>query len=850
MADDQPQVPGSNDELDKLVKQCEAAAEAVTVAKRNGDKPRIDADVKALVALKEQITAIAPDHPLALKDKKKAKSKGSQQAADPNKPLSKNAQKALAKKQAKEARKAKAAAEAEKDKKPEKTVAKRIAPPLPQEPTQKDVVSYGPDRIPLAAMAANALCGGPLTFCCDEQMKGSEPSFMVDGVTVHGSSTAARYAFTTSLSPLETALVDQWTELVNKGSVETALEERLADATYVVGETCTVADCLCWASLQSSDKQHVKRWLRLLEANPAMIKARAIVKQGGDAKKSSGGNCPPLEGAVVGEVVTRFPPEPSGYLHIGHAKAVLLNDYYARRYGGRLLVRFDDTNPSKEKGEYADNILKDLKTLGVDVEADKKDGYVTLSHTSDHFDKIKKEAIKLIKEGKAFMDDTPQEQMKVEREGRQHSKHRDDDVDENLKNFKDMCAGTAPQWCLRAKIDMASDNGTLRDPVIYRANATPHHRTGTKYQAYPTYDLACPIVDSLEGVTHALRTTEYNDRDAQYKWFLSALKLRPVKIHTFGRVNFVRTLMSKRKLAWLVDEKKVENWSDPRFPTIQGVVRRGVSIKALREFILSQGASRNVVNMEWDSFWAINKSAYEPTALRLMAIEQAGCVELEVTNVPQYDDGGIHALITQQHPKDESMGMRPIRVSRKLLLEGEDAATIKDGEEIVLVRWGLFKVTRKGDKLTAEFCEGADRSTFKKKKAIHWLAASPVQVATDIVEGQCGHSQYGDVVPCTLVEYDYLLAKNKLDENDELDTPGVMTPVSKVETAAWADPMLKLISQGDVIQFERRGFYRVDVAFRPPICNNGKTTYPRLVYVPDGKPQHKVPFSRLPSAKK
>ena len=196
------------------------------------------------------------------------------------------------------------------------------------------------------------------------------------------------------------------------------------------------------------------------------------------------------------------------------------------------------------------------------------------------------------------------------------------------------------------------------------------------------------------------------------------------------------------------------------------------------------------------------------------------------------------------------MGMRPIRVSRKLLLEGEDAASIKDGEEIVLVRWGLFKVTRKGDKLSAEFQEGADRSTFKKKKAIHWLAASPVETTKDIVEGQCGHSQYGDVVPCTLIEYDYLLAKNKLDENDELNDPGVMTPVSKVETEAWADPMLKLISEGDVIQFERRGFYRVDVAFRPPICNNGKTTYPRLVYVPDGKPQHKVPFSRLPSAKK
>jgi glutamyl-tRNA synthetase len=308
--------------------------------------------------------------------------------------------------------------------------------------------------------------------------------------------------------------------------------------------------------------------------------------------------------------------------------------------------------------------------------------------------------------------------------------------------------------------------------------------------------------------------------------------------------------MSKRKLAWLVDEKKVDDWSDPRFPTIQGVIRRGVSVKALREFILSQGASRNIVNLEWDSFWALNKAAYEPTALRLMAVEASGCVELDITNLPQYDNGGVHAIITQQHPKDESMGMRPIRVSQKLLLEGEDAALIKDGEEVVLVRWGLFKITRTGDKLTGVFCEDADRSTFKKKKALHWLAASPVEIATSVLKGQAGHSKYGDIVPCTLVEYDYLLAKNKLEEGDELDQPGVMTPVSMVETPAWADPILKLVRQGDVIQFERRGFYRVDVPFRPPVCNNQKTQWPRLIYVPDGKPQHKVPFSRLPSAKK
>lgn len=855
MADDQPQVEGSNDELDKLVKQCAAAAEAVAVAKRNGDKVVVERDVKALVELKEQLTELAPDHPLALKGRKKAGAKApSKPALDASQPMSKSKQKVLLKQQAKAARLAQRAVEEEKDpsKKPKDQVKKGYAPPLPSEPTAKDVVSYGPDNIPLAAMAAKALASGPLTFACDDTMKGQKPSFSLDGTVVHGAVACAKYAASSKLTGLDAALVDQWAELAqgDASTLARALNERLADATYVVGETCSVADCLCWAAIGSSKDQHVQRWLRLLEASAPFMKARSIAKSGGDAKKREGGNCPPLEGAVHGEVVTRFPPEPSGYLHIGHAKAVLLNDYYARRYGGRLLVRFDDTNPSKEKGEYADNILKDLRTLGVDVDADKKDGYVTLSHTSDHFDHIKKEAIKLIKAEKAFMDDTPQESMKIERDARENSRHRDSAVDVNLKQFKLMCLGQAPAWCLRAKIDMSSDNGTLRDPVIYRANATPHHRTETKYQAYPTYDLACPIVDSLEGVTHALRTTEYNDRDAQYAWFLEALKLRKVRIHSFARVNFVRTLMSKRKLAWLVDEKKVDDWSDPRFPTIQGVIRRGVSVKALREFILSQGASRNIVNLEWDSFWALNKAAYEPTALRLMAVEASGCVELDITNLPQYDNGGVHAIITQQHPKDESMGMRPIRVSQKLLLEGEDAALIKDGEEVVLVRWGLFKITRTGDKLTGVFCEDADRSTFKKKKALHWLAASPVEIATSVLKGQAGHSKYGDIVPCTLVEYDYLLAKNKLEEGDELDQPGVMTPVSMVETPTWADPMLKLVRQGDVIQFERRGFYRVDVPFRPPVCNNQKTQWPRLIYVPDGKPQHKVPFSRLPSAKK
>lgn len=263
-------------------------------------------------------------------------------------------------------------------------------------------------------------------------------------------------------------------------------------------------------------------------------------------------------------------------------KAALLNDYFAHElYKGTLLLRFDDTNPTKEKQEYQDAIIEDLALIG--IKPDKT------SYTSDYFETLCQYCIRMIKEGHAYADDTDLETMRDERKKLVASKRRDESVEYNLAIFEQMKEGTevGVRNCIRAIISVDNPNGAMRDPVIYRCNVeTPHHRTGTAWKMYPTYELACPIVDSLEGVTHALRTTEYTDRNAQYQWFLDTLKLRQVHMWDFARMNFVRTFFSKRKLAKLVDTGRVWGLDDPRMPTIRGVRRRGMTIPALRDFIL------------------------------------------------------------------------------------------------------------------------------------------------------------------------------------------------------------------------------------------------------------------------
>lgn len=268
-------------------------------------------------------------------------------------------------------------------------------------------------------------------------------------------------------------------------------------------------------------------------------------------------------------------------------------------------------------------------------------------------------AVKLIKDGKAYCDDTPSEKMREERMVGDASARRDRSVEENLKIFtEEMKNGTEEglKNCLRAKIDYKALNKALRDPVIYRCNLTPHHRTGTEWKMYPIYDFCVPVVDSIEGVTHSLRTNEYRDRNPQYEWIQKALNLRPVAIWDFGRVNFVRTLLSKRKLQWFVDKNYVSNWDDPRFPTVRGVRRRGMTVEGLRNFIMAQGPSKNIINLDWSVIWALNKKVIDPVAPRFTAVEAENAVSVKLLNGPSEP----YAESKPKHKKNPDVGTKSV----------------------------------------------------------------------------------------------------------------------------------------------------------------------------------------------
>ena len=490
---------------------------------------------------------------------------------------------------------------------------------------------------------------------------------------------------------------------------------------------------------------------------------------------------------VKGPMVTRFPPEPSGYLHIGHGKAALLNDYFAHKQaGGTLICRFDDTNPTKESMEFQDAILHDLKLM--EIVPDK------VTYSSDYFQQMYEYAVKLIKDGKAFADDSELGKGDEDRKNRLPSKRRDLDIEETLKWFSEMKTGSTEgqRWCIRARIQYDSPNGTLRDPVIYRCNLTPHHRTGATWKIYPTYDFCAPILDSVEGVTLALRTNEYRDRNVQYEWMQKNLGLREVTIWDFSRMNFVRTVLSKRKLTRIVADGKVWGWDDPRMPTIRGIIRRGMQVEPLREFVLRQGPSRNILNLEWGAFWAMNKKYIDPIAPRHTALDVTDLVHCKVTGI-----AGLETVAKPKHGKNSELGTKKVLYDTTIVLEQVDAQSFSADEEITLMNWGnayVRNIHKSADKVNGLDIElHLDGDVKKTKKKITWLAASKA-----------------NMIPVDLVAFDYLITKDKLEKDDNLEA--CLTPKTEFRVHAVADCNVTELKEGTIMQFERRGYYRLDKA--------------------------------------
>lgn len=488
----------------------------------------------------------------------------------------------------------------------------------------------------------------------------------------------------------------------------------------------------------------------------------------------------------------------SGYLHIGHAKAAILNDYFAHEaHQGKLIVRFDDTNPATESKEFESSILSDLELLG--IRADQ------VTYTSTYFDQLKNYAEQMILDGNAYADDTPAADITNQRAKRLASQRRNRPVEESLAIFNEMVAGSnvGKRHCLRARLKYDSLNGALKDPIIYRFPnfdavnnpERPHHRTGWAWKIYPTYDFACPIVDALEGVTHALRTTEYTDRNEQYQWFLDTLHLRQVHIWDFARINFVQTFLSKRRLKQVIETGLVSGWDDPRMPTLRGIIRRGLTISALRQFMLMQGPSRNAVSMDWTILWALNQKIIDPIAIRLTAVETNRMITAIISNGPSQ----LYFESKPKHLKQAALGIRPVAFSSTILLDQADGMAFTLGEEVTLMKWGNAIVKRidkarniiTGLELTLNL-EGDVRKTEKK---ITWLAAA---------EGE------NKLTRAQLWAFDHLLAKDALNKHDKLEDNLNRNSASMSEVLC--DAHLTRLKEGDFIQLERKGFFRLDKA--------------------------------------
>jgi glutaminyl-tRNA synthetase len=524
-----------------------------------------------------------------------------------------------------------------------------------------------------------------------------------------------------------------------------------------------------------------------------------------------------------GRVQMRFPPEPNGYLHIGHAKAICIDFGLADEFGGHTNLRFDDTNPEREETEYVESIKADVNWLGFHWDG--------LFYASDYFDQLYEWAIKLIKDGKAYVDDLTADEIRKHRgtltEPGTDSPFRNRSVEENQNLFERMRAGEFPDGSrvLRAKIDMASPNLNLRDPVMYRILHAEHHRTGNKWCIYPMYDYAHGQSDSIERVTHSLCTLEFEDHRPLYNWFIQQLGIFPSRQIEFDRLNLTYTLLSKRKLLQLVQEKRVSGWDDPRMPTLGGIRRRGYTPEAVRNFVGAIGVSKTNGSIELAMLEHFVREDLNKRAPRVMAVLRP----LKVV-IDNYPDSQVEEMDAVNNPEDASAGTRKVPFSRVLYIEQDDFREdppkgyfrLSPGREVRL-RYGYFitcKSVVKNDKgeVVEVHCTydpathgGNSPDGRKVKSTIHWVSAA-------------------HAVDAEVRIYENLFTKENPGEVEEgQDFSANLNPKSlEAITDAKLEPSLANAAVGSRYQFERLGYFCVDLD-----STSGKLVFNRTVALKD-----------------
>ncbi|USG65508.1 glutamine--tRNA ligase/YqeY domain fusion protein [Brevibacillus ruminantium] len=523
-----------------------------------------------------------------------------------------------------------------------------------------------------------------------------------------------------------------------------------------------------------------------------------------------------LKEGRVKEIVTRFPPEPNGYLHIGHAKAICLNFELAKEFNGRANLRFDDTNPLKEDTEYVNAIKEDIQWLGFEWDG--------LFFASDYFEEMYDRAGLLIKKGLAFVCDLSAEEIRQTRgtltEPGTNSPYRDRSVEENLDLFQRMRNGEFKdgEKVLRAKIDMSSPNINLRDPVLYRIAHATHHNTGDKWCIYPMYDYAHPLEDAIEGVTHSLCSLEFEDHRPLYDWVVRECEMEKVpRQYEFARLNLTNTVMSKRKLKQLVDENVVDGWDDPRMPTISGLRRRGFTPEAIRTFAREIGVARNNSTVDEKMLEHFIREDLKLKAPRTMAVLRP--LKVVITNYPEDQ---VEMLDAEINPENPEMGMRQIPFSREIYIEQDDFMEnppgkyfrLFPGNEVRLKNAYFIKCTdvikdEQGNVLEIhctydpETKSGSGFTGRKVKGTIHWVDAK-------------------HALPAEFRLYEPLILDDQEEGNSFLDN---VNPNSLETLQGFVEPNMKETKPQDKYQFFRHGYFNVD----PKYTAEDKLVFNRIV---------------------